>query len=131
MKESPTILLVEDSTTQAKQIKLQLARHGVEVIIAEDGPEGLDLAEKHQPALVLLDVNLPTMNGYQVCRRLQRDEKTAHIPVIMLTSAGGSDDTLEGLEAGAIDYIPKDAFAIDNLLVTLQALGILKASGED
>ena len=65
------------------------------------------------------------MNGVQVCRRLKRDHNLAHIPVIMLTSADGSDDILHGLDAGATDYIPKDDYAADNLVATLGAIGLL------
>jgi DNA-binding response OmpR family regulator len=121
----PTIVIVEDSTTQAKQIAAQLAKYGVKTIIAGDGPAGLRAVDEHCPDLVVLDVNLPGMDGFQVCYRLKRDTETAHIPVVMLTSATSSDETLAGLDAGADDYIPKDAFASDNLFVTLQAMGLI------
>jgi DNA-binding response OmpR family regulator len=125
MSESPLAVIVEDSPTQAKQIAANLQRYNVRTIIAHDGPEGLRAVDEHKPDLVVLDVNLPTMDGYQVCRRLKRDPNTAHIPVIMLTMADDSEATLQGLEAGADDYIPKDMFAAENLLSTLDALGIL------
>ena len=121
----PTILIVEDSATQAKQLAAQLAKHGLNILIAEDGPDGLRAVDEHHPDAVILDVNLPTMTGYQVCRRLKRDEATSDIPVIMLTSSDSSDDTLRGLNVGATDYIPKDSFATENLVATLQAIGIL------
>jgi DNA-binding response OmpR family regulator len=125
MSDSLLVLIVEDSPTQAKQIAADLAQHGFRTCIAGDGPEALRAVDEHQPDLLVLDVNLPTMDGYQVCRRLKRDRNTAHLPVIMLTVAEGSEATLQGLEAGADDYIPKDAFAAENLLVTLQTLGLL------
>lgn len=78
-----------------------------------------------RPDLIVLDVNLPTLDGYQVCRRLKRDPETAHIPVIMFTSATRSDDALAGLDAGVDDYIVKDEFAFDNLLASLQAMGLV------
>lgn len=126
MSEFPKVLIVEDSRTQAEQLSAQLARHGVEVLVAGDGPEALRAVDQYRPDVVILDVNLPSMSGYQVCRRLKRDEHTADIPVIMLTSSDSSDDTLRGLNVGATDYIPKDAFATDNLLATLQGIGVLK-----
>ena len=106
------------------QIAANLAKHGVRTLIAGDGPEGLRVVSEHQPDLVVLDVNLPTMDGYQVCRRLKRDPRTMHIPVIMLTELEGSGATLRGLQAGADDYIPKDVFATENLVATLRALAL-------
>lgn len=120
-----TVLLIEDSVTQAKQVQVHLSQHGIDVLIAPDGPEGLQIAADHHPALVLLDINLPTMNGYQVCRRLKRDTSTADIPIIMLTSADNADQMVEGLNAGALDYIAKDDFAGENLLLTLRSLGLV------
>lgn len=122
----PLAVIVEDSPTQAKQIAANLASHNVQSIIAYDGPEGLRAIDEHKPDLVVLDINLPTMDGFQVCRRLKRDPNTRDIPVVMLTSADDSEATLQGLEAGADDYIPKDMFAAENLTSTLMALGIIK-----
>lgn len=119
-------VIVEDSPTQARQIKANLERFNVDAIIAPDGPDGLRAVDEHQPDLVVLDVNLPTMDGFQVCRRLKRDPRTANIPVIMLTMEDNSEATLEGLEAGADDYIPKDMFAAENLFSTLEALGLVQ-----
>ena len=127
----PHVLLIEDSATQAKQIAAQPGQYGLTVDIAADGPEGLRAVDEQQPDVVLLDINLPTMNGYQVCSRLKRDPNTAHIPVIMLTSADGSDEILEGLNVGAVDYIAKDAFAVENLLATLEALGLIDPDAEN
>jgi two-component system response regulator RpaA len=125
MAKQPMVLLIEDSPTQAQEIAGQLSQYGIDVLIAEDGPQGLHLAASRNPDLLVLDVNLPSMSGFQVCRRLRRDEQTADLPVIMLTSSGGADDMLEGLDAGATDYIPKDEFAIENLLATLQLMGLI------
>lgn len=124
MNSSPLILLVEDSPTQALEISAHLKRLGFTVLIAEDGVTGLRMVDEHHPNLVVLDVNLPRMDGFQVCRRLKRDPQTASIPVIMLTVSDSSESTLTGLEAGADDYIPKDMFASDNLIATMQSLGM-------
>ena len=125
------ILLIEDSPTQADQIAAQLKNHGFEVEIATDGPDGLRAAAESEPDVILLDINLPSMSGYQVCSRLKRDNITTDIPVIMLTASDSSDDILRGLNVGATDYIAKDAFAADNLITTLRALGLLESDGED
>jgi len=126
-----SILLIEDSATQADQIAAQLRKFGFQVVIAVDGPDGLRAVDESEPDLILLDINLPSMSGYQVCSRLKRDKSTAHIPVIMLTASDSSDDILRGLNVGATDYIAKDAFAADNLITTLRALGLLESDGED
>jgi CheY-like chemotaxis protein len=80
MTRQPLAVVVEDSPTQARQIAANLNRHNVATVIATDGPEGLRAVDEHHPDLVVLDVNLPTMDGYQVCRRLKRDASTANIP---------------------------------------------------
>lgn len=126
MNEStPIIVLVEDSETQALQVAAHLSGRDIDVVIAKDGPQGLRLINSMKPDLVILDINLPTMSGYQVCRRLKRDPNTQHIPVIMLTSASAAEDMMRGMEAGAVDYIPKDEFAVDHLLNTLFSMGLL------
>ena len=122
----PLLLLVEDSPTQAEQLSSELKRHEIDIILATDGPEALRTVDEYMPDLVILDINLPTMDGYQVCRRLKRDPNTAHIPVIMLTSNEDFEAMMEGLELGADDYIPKDLFAVRNLLVTMRSLGLIE-----
>lgn len=123
---APEVLLVEDSRTQAAQIKETLESVGLKVRIAYDGPEGLREALENPPALVVLDVKLPTMDGFQVCRRLKRHPATQHIPVIMLTEKASAKATMSGLQAGADDYIPKDIFASEHLITTLRELGVLE-----
>ena len=121
----PTVVIVEDSPTQAKLIASQLAKYGVITVIADDGLAGLRAVYEYQPDLVVLDVNLPTMDGFQVCYRLKRDPDTAHVPVVMLTVEADAEETLVGLDMGADDYIPKDGFATENLIVTLQTMGLI------
>ncbi len=121
----PTVLLVEDSKTQAKQIKDVLESVGLEVRVVEDGPDALREALENPPDLVVLDIKLPSMDGYQVCRRLKRADETKDIPVIMLTDKTGTKETMIGLKAGADDYIPKDIFAAEHLMETLKELGVL------
>lgn len=126
MAEKPKILIIEDSETQALQVAAHLSRFDISVLIAKDGPQGLRLADVHQPALIVLDVNLPSMNGYQVCRRIKRDISTQNIPVVMLTTANTPADKLKGLNAGADGYIIKGATAIDQLLDILYELQLIQ-----
>ena len=119
------VLLIEDSKTQAAQIKATLESLGLEVRVAYDGLDGIrSVMEKH-PGLIVLDVKLPGMDGFQVCRRLKRSPDTASIPVIMLTERDEAQSTMSGLQAGADDYIPKDIFATEHLMTTLQEMGLL------
>lgn len=118
-------LLIEDSKTQALQIKKTLEEAGLAVRLAFDGPDGLRDATENPPALIVLDVKLPTMDGFQVCRRLKRNPVTQNIPVIMLTERADPKATMSGLQAGADDYIPKDIFAAEHLISTLQEMGLL------
>jgi CheY-like chemotaxis protein len=121
MSDSPLVLIVEDSPTQAQKVATVLTTlYGLRVILAKDGVEALAMAGKEHPQAFVLDVNLPQMDGYQVCKRLKRDKNTAQIPVIMLTSSDTSDAALQGLESGADDYIPKDVFATESLIATLR-----------
>lgn len=117
----PLILLVEDSPTQAMQFAATLSPYKVRVMIANDGLQGLRLIDSQSPDLIVLDVNLPKMDGYQVCHRLKRDPKTAKIPVVMLTAMVNAEATLRGLEAGANDFIAKDTFSKENLMATVNA----------
>ena len=118
-------LLIEDSRTQAAQIKDTLESVGLRVRVAYDGPDGLRDALDNPPSLIVLDVKLPSMDGFQVCRRLKRNPATQDVPVIMLTEKADPKATMSGLRAGADDYIPKDIFAAEHLIGTLQELGIL------
>ncbi len=125
MTNSPLVLIVEDSPSQAKQLAHELSERGVRTIIADDGPDGLRAVDEFQPDLIVLDIILPTMDGYQICRRLKRDEDTMHIPIIMLTASDDFDAILQSLENGADDYIAKDVFAVKNVISSLQTFGLL------
>ncbi|RMG78561.1 MAG: response regulator [Chloroflexi bacterium] len=126
-----TVLIVEDSPTQAQSLASKLQEHQIEVLIAKDGNEGLRLAVEHTPDAIVLDVNMPKMDGYQVCRRLKRNAMTADIPVFMLTAADDPDNTMKGFEVGAEDFIPKDIYATSHLLENLRSLNLLPSQAAD
>ena len=121
------VLLVEDSPMQAEEIRGVLSEYGVEVVWAEDGQAGLQAVSDEMPDLIVLDLNLPIMNGHQLCRRIKRDPNTAHIPVILLTASDNSDEMIKGMESGADDYVPKDQLAATTLITVLQSMGLLSA----
>lgn len=120
MEPQHTVLIVEDSRTEIAYLTSVLSQYGIGVRVAEDGVAALQAVDAQPPELVILDINLPKMDGYQVCSRLKRDPGTLHIPVIMLTSSDNVDATLKGLQAGVDDFISKDAFATDNLMDTVR-----------
>lgn len=101
------ILIAEDETNLRDVLRIQLEFAGFEVVEACDGQEALDKVEQAQPELILLDVMMPRMDGYEVCRRLRASYTTRHIPIIMLTAKTELDDKIHGLQGGANDYVTK------------------------
>ncbi len=103
----PRILVVDDEKNILELVRFNLEREGYEVLTATDGAEGLDLARRESPDLIVLDVMLPGMNGLEVCRELHLDPATGNIPIIMLSARAEETDRVLGLEMGADDYIVK------------------------
>jgi CheY-like chemotaxis protein len=120
-----TILVIEDSTTQALHLRMLLEEEGLQVLLAPNGRKGLEAAQRSHPDLIVLDVQMPGMDGFQVCRRLKRTPGLAEIPVIFFTCYDDVESVMLGLREGALDYIPKDAFADAVLLETLRHLGFI------
>jgi twitching motility two-component system response regulator PilH len=116
-----TVLVVEDSPTQRELITDLLKRIGLKVIVATDGMEALEQVQLSCPDLVVLDVVMPRMNGYEVCRRLKTDPKTQNVPVVMCSSKGEEFDRYWGMKQGADTYIVKP-FQPKELLVTVKQL---------
>lgn len=103
----PKILIVDDEPDFVDGLKERLIFEGYYVLVATDGQEGLDLARKERPNLILMDVMMPKMDGYMACRLLKFDEKYQKIPIIMLTARGLGEDRSIGLSAGAEDFMTK------------------------
>ena len=101
------ILVVDDSPTERHVLVDLLTKNGYQVITAESGEEGVEKAKKELPNLVLMDVVMPGLNGYQATRTLTREESTKHIPIIVCTSKGQETDKIWGLRQGAQDYLVK------------------------
>ncbi|MEL6258812.1 MAG: PleD family two-component system response regulator [Pseudomonadota bacterium] len=104
---SGRILVVDDTETNRRLLQAKLEARYFDVLLAADGFEALDLAAKHKPDIVLLDVMMPGMDGYEVCERLKADASTALIPVVMITALSETEHRIKGLEAGAEDFITK------------------------
>jgi two-component system, OmpR family, phosphate regulon response regulator PhoB len=115
------ILIVEDEQDIADLIGFNLQRAGFEVFKAHDGIAGTEAALRERPDLIVLDLMLPGRDGYGVFRELKRDSRTVDIPVIMLTARAQTEDRIQGLEAGADDYLTKP-FSPKELLLRVQAI---------
>ena len=115
------ILLVEDEADMVYALTLQLEAINCEVLSAADGQTGLDMARKEKPDLIILDLMLPKMDGYKICRMLKFDEKYKKIPIIMFTARAQDKDKKLGQEVGADAYITKP-FDSKDLLDKISAL---------
>jgi two-component system cell cycle sensor histidine kinase/response regulator CckA len=101
------ILIVDDTLQNLRLLSTMLATHGYEVREAPDGPTALSLAKREPPDLILMDVRMPGMDGYQVCECLKEDPKTRHIPVIFVSALDEQTDKVQGFAVGGVDYITK------------------------
>jgi len=123
----PKILLVEDNEMNRDMLSRRLARRGYEVVIALDGESGIASAASEAPDLILMDMSLPILDGWEATRRLKTDSTTSHIPVIALTAHAMSSDRDKALEAGCDDYDTKPV-ELPRLLGKIEAL--LATAGE-
>jgi len=101
------VLLVDDNTTNLQLLHETLDGQGYKLLIAKNGQTALAIVQKAAPSLILLDIMMPEMDGYEVCRRLKADKNTVHIPVIFITALSDDEDEAKGLGMGAVDYITK------------------------
>ena len=106
-KKSAEILVVEDSITQATQLKHLLESNDYKVTVANDGKEAIDKLSKDKPSLVISDVMMPEMNGYELCKKIKSNKNTEDIPVILLTVLADPEEIIEGLSCGADSFITK------------------------
>jgi phosphate regulon transcriptional regulator PhoB len=115
------VLVVEDEPDVAELLRYNLAREGWDVVTAHDGAEALRRAREAQPDVVLLDIMVPQLNGWEVCRRLKQDAETRAIPIIMVTGRVEEGDKVLGFELGADDYVTKP-FSPRELLARIRAV---------
>ena len=117
----PKILLVEDNEMNRDMLSRRLERRGYQVVLAVDGQVGLELARSDPPDLILMDMSLPVLDGWEATRRLKADSATRHIPVIALTAHAMSSDRDKALDAGCDDYDTKP-IELARLLRKVEAL---------
>lgn len=101
------VLVVDDSPTETHVLKSMLEQHGYVVDVAEDGEGGLELARKNKPDVVLMDIVMPGVNGFQATRKLSKDPETAGIPIVMISTKDQDTDRIWAKRQGATDYITK------------------------
>ena len=106
-KESGKILVVDDQPLNVELLEADLLSHGYEVLTAYDGKAALEKVTKESPDLILLDVMMPGMDGFEVCRRMKSDQETMLIPIVMVTALSARDDRIRGIEVGVDDFLTK------------------------
>jgi DNA-binding response OmpR family regulator len=116
-----TVLLVEDEADVVDLLRYNLNKAGFSVLVAYDGLTGLQMARESRPEILVLDLMLPGMDGYSVCRALKKDPETELLPILMLTARGEPSERIHGLEIGADDYVTKP-FSPRELVLRIQAL---------
>lgn len=119
--ETEYILIAEDSPTQAEHLKYLLEKHKFRVMVAKNGREALEMVSRTIPSLVLTDIVMPEMSGYELCKELKSREKTMNIPVILLTSFSRSEDVMEGIACGADNFLTKP-FREDYLILHIEQI---------
>ncbi|OIO20559.1 MAG: response regulator [Candidatus Magasanikbacteria bacterium CG_4_10_14_0_8_um_filter_32_14] len=107
LKQAPVVLLIEDDNFLGNIYKTKFEMEKFKVIVATDGLEGLEMVKKKKPDIILLDILMPKMDGFEVLSNLKKDKNLVKIPVILLTNLGQKDDVEKGLKLGAVDYLIK------------------------
>jgi len=116
------ILVIEDEATLQKALNEVLSNEGYEVISSLDGLRGLELAQEEIPDLILLDIILPKMDGFEVLKRIKKDDKISQIPVIILTNLSDISDIQKALDLGATTYLVKADFHIEDVLKKIEKI---------
>jgi DNA-binding response OmpR family regulator len=122
MAELKKILVIEDDKFLRELIVQKLAREGYEVVEAIDGEEGVKKSSREFPDLILLDLILPGIDGFEVLSRIKRDERLRGVPVIILSNLGQKEDIEKGLNLGAVDYLIKAHFTPGEIIGKIRAI---------
>jgi len=123
-----TVLIIEDNPAQALALESLLIAEGLQVLWAPDGKTGVLKAQQLVPDVIVLSIETPDIDGFETCRRLKENVRTGGIPVVMLSVHDDAVTVTHGIDLGAVDFIPKDAFSGTVLLETLRQLQILPST---
>jgi len=107
VRTPPRILVADDNAMNLDILRTRLAAHGYEILVAENGEEAVDVARRERPDLILLDIMMPKLDGFEVCRQLRADSGLPFVPIILVTAKGDTKDVVAGLEAGGDEYLTK------------------------
>ena len=114
---SPVVLIVEDDTFLARLLTAKLSQEpGITLELARDGEEALRLIRTHQPSLIVLDLMIPKKSGFEVLRELRQDQKTASLPVLIISNLGSQEDIQQARELGVVDYFVKTTVTVSELI---------------
>jgi CheY-like chemotaxis protein len=132
-KKKPIILIVDDVAGNIQVLGTLLKKTDCKLAVATNGQQALNTVARIQPDLILLDIMMPGMDGFEVCRKLKAGEETKNIPVIFLSAKNETEDIIKGFELGAVDYITKPIIGIELLtrVKTHLALGEMKKRFEE
>lgn len=125
VSQAAPVLLVDDNEQNLELLEAYLEELGVPIVTATDGQQALDLAAKQKPSVVLLDVMMPRMSGFQACERLKKDPATKDVPVILVTALNEVADQERGVEAGADDFLTKP---VNRLELVARVRSLMKVS---
>ncbi|HYD61458.1 MAG TPA: EAL domain-containing protein [Noviherbaspirillum sp.] len=117
--ETPTVLIVDDTSANLAVLSNYLGDNGFSVLVAEDGEEGIARAKYSHPDLILMDVMMPGVNGFEACRRLKEDPQTRDIPIVFMTALTDASDKITGFNVGCVDYVTKP-FQVEEVLVRVR-----------
>jgi len=117
----PTALVVDDSITMRRVTQRLLERRGVKVLTARDGLDAITVLQEHEPDIILLDIEMPRMDGYQFATHVRNDAKVKHLPIIMITSRSGEKHRAKAIEIGVNDYLSKP-YQESQLVAAIEAL---------
>lgn len=120
MSDKPVVVVADDEPQIANLVKFKLEKSGYDVAWAENGVQALEKIKEKRPDLVILDVMMPMMDGFEVLKKMKSDPSTSGIPVIMLTARSMEDDVIKGFDTGAVDYVTKP-FSVSELAARVKS----------
>ena len=118
----PKLLLADDSPTTQKVVQLTFADEGIDVVVADDGDTAMEMFDRHHPDIVLADINIPGLNGYEVCEAIRKRDSNGKTPVVLLAGSFEPFDVEAARRVGANDYLTKPFSSIRRLVATVAAL---------